>query len=178
MYPSHGVAEDWFISENGAKYIFWQGWDLVSSSSRSLTRSLTEALFSQAVSLKVGDSPSIQFPLVESWCSLYLLLSSLHCQYFPANFSIEIHQSFKMRFSTCVSALAIAAGVASAAHHRSLQHVGKADRPRPDHARRQQPQGQKETRSSAFPYLTNSTSSKFSSLNPLKPLLIYLKSTP
>ncbi|TVY33747.1 putative serine carboxypeptidase [Lachnellula subtilissima] len=64
-----------------------------------------------------------------------------------------------MRFSTCLSALAIAAGLVSAAHHsgRSLQHVGKADKPR-NHAKRAQPQGQQQTRRDTSRYLTNSSS--------------------
>jgi carboxypeptidase D len=82
-----------------------------------------------------------------------------------------------MRFSTCVSALAIAAGVASAAHHsgRSLKHVGKADKPR-NHARREQPQGQQQTRRSTDQYLTNSTSSKNFDPN-LKLVLIHFQNT-
>ncbi|TVY21483.1 putative serine carboxypeptidase [Lachnellula arida] len=63
-----------------------------------------------------------------------------------------------MRFSTCLSALAIAAGLVSAAHHsgRSLKHVGKADKPR-NHVKRQ-PQGQQQTRRDTSRYLTNSSS--------------------
>ncbi|TVY80493.1 putative serine carboxypeptidase [Lachnellula suecica] len=64
-----------------------------------------------------------------------------------------------MRFSSLVSALAITAGVASAAQHsgRSLQHVGKKDKPLPKQIR-QEPQGQKQTRRDTSQYLTNSTS--------------------
>lgn len=78
------------------------------------------------------------------------------------NSSFSIDQSLvKMRFSTCLSALAIAAGLVSAAHHsgRSLKHVGKADKPR-NHVKRGQPQGQQQTRRDTSQYLTNSSSSK------------------
>ncbi|KAH6674188.1 Alpha/Beta hydrolase protein [Halenospora varia] len=65
-----------------------------------------------------------------------------------------------MRFSTCISALAIASGVATAAHHsgRSLKHVGMKDKPR-QHARREpQMQPEKPRRATSSQYLTNSTS--------------------
>lgn len=69
-----------------------------------------------------------------------------------------------MRFSTVVSTLAIASGIADATLHsgRSLRHVGKKDKHthklRDTASRREQ---QYEKRDATFPYLTNSTASKF-----------------
>ncbi|KAI9649459.1 hypothetical protein NHQ30_002035 [Ciborinia camelliae] len=68
-----------------------------------------------------------------------------------------------MRFSTVVSTLAIAGGIAEASLHsgRSLRHVGKQDKPlkhmhkaRDAAPKREQ---QYEKRATSFPYLTNST---------------------
>lgn len=68
-----------------------------------------------------------------------------------------------MRFSTVVSILAIAGGIAEATLHsgRSLKHVGKKDKhvykSRVAAPKREQQYGK---RDSSFPYLTNSTASK------------------
>lgn len=83
---------------------------------------------------------------------------------FVCNFSrywdfltIRVSKS-KMRFSDVVSALAVTAGVVSAAGHsgRSLKHVGKADKPR----KIQQRDPQLHQRRDTSQYLTNSTASK------------------
>ena len=80
-----------------------------------------------------------------------------------------------MRFSTVVSTLAIAGGIADATLHsgRSLRHVGKKDKPihkaRDTAPRREQ---KHEKRDASFPYLTNSTASKYFECNIVgKPLI-------
>lgn len=68
--------------------------------------------------------------------------------------------SCKMRFSTCLSILALAAGIASAG--RSLQHVGKKDLRAPKvHRRTPQPDRNKRAESSLNPqYLSKKSSRK------------------
>jgi carboxypeptidase D len=69
-----------------------------------------------------------------------------------------------MRFSTYVSALAVAIGVVSAAGHsgRSLKHVGLQDKARPQARKQPLPPKSSFNRRDTSQYLTNSTTSKSS----------------
>lgn len=75
-----------------------------------------------------------------------------------------------MRFSTCLSALAIAVGVSAktgTASGRSLQHVGMKDRVHKNVAREPvSPSQHKPRAASSSRYYTNSTASKYDAIDP------------
>jgi hypothetical protein len=114
---------------------------------------MDQLLTGELQNVKAWSTPQ---PLISHvFLILFFLLQSL------GGLASNCEEVSGMRFSSCITALAIGAGIASSAHHsaRSLQHVGKRDLPYKSYKRETPRQIQQ--RSDSFQYLTNTTASKF-----------------